>query len=622
MSYRALTQRLENMERLISESMHLPTSQMRREYLHNVAGQFTRQTTGLSLGPTQSPLTINLCSHEDRSMSLDMKDRNGERLCIGSCSILSPEGIRWINALVGDESFSSLLSGLKIPRKAPLGNFEGRVNHPLPSNDMIKTCFKDFATTFNNALHLFEDDYLDGILQRHLDGQSFLDATSYAAFNIVLAQSLRKFDNMRPDAAEKCFENAFSILPVMMMQSPNKASIATMLFMTMYLVYTSRSHPSATVLGAAIQSILMAGYHHPLPPQDSSTALHEKILLYHAFILDQDLAMYHSKPPSLTSDLISCLPEEDPEDGRNTLRFDDGSTINWLREQVILANIQNKVYDKLRSPRASAQSPEQLYVAVMELDEELQSWRQNIPDMARPQTPLTGLDDMRLMPLTVLHFCYFQLLISIHSVVFSKAVPLWNHYEESDLVISSVALCVSAARASISLLNYHDQGHPFTIYLVYHIAWNVDILLISILENKTAPQAREDLDLLGTVIRFFEKHDPNCESAVPYHITRLYYQVALRAVNNATAASQNAPQESPAGPLATAKNNEDSSSFPYSNHGDSMDTGTATPVSGLNGSPNPLLYSWGMQLSFLPELWQDPHLAMLDDGLAEHSPDV
>lgn len=104
----------------------------------------------------------------------------------------------------------------------------------------------DFAATFNNALHLFEDDYLDGILQRHLDGQSFLDATSYAAFNIVLAQSLRKFDNMRPDAAEKCFENAFSILPVMMMQSPNKASIATMLFMVLILVL--RTRPSLLIV--------------------------------------------------------------------------------------------------------------------------------------------------------------------------------------------------------------------------------------------------------------------------------------------------------------------------------------------------------------------------------------
>lgn len=71
----------------------------------------------------------------------------------GSCSILSPEGIRWINALVGDESFSSLLSGLKIPRKAPLGNFEGRVNHPLPSNDMIKTCFKGNGLCAFAVLH-------------------------------------------------------------------------------------------------------------------------------------------------------------------------------------------------------------------------------------------------------------------------------------------------------------------------------------------------------------------------------------------------------------------------------------------------------------------------------------
>ncbi|KAE8383470.1 hypothetical protein BDV26DRAFT_251795 [Aspergillus bertholletiae] len=144
MSYRALTQRLENMERLISESMHLPTSQMRREYLHN---QLPRQTTGLSPSVSPSPLTINLCSPKDRSISLDMKDKHGERLCIGSCAILSPEGIRWIDALVGDESFSSLLSGLRIPRKAPSGKFEGPVNHPLPPNETIITCFK------GNSIH-------------------------------------------------------------------------------------------------------------------------------------------------------------------------------------------------------------------------------------------------------------------------------------------------------------------------------------------------------------------------------------------------------------------------------------------------------------------------------------
>ncbi|KAE8383472.1 hypothetical protein BDV26DRAFT_251803 [Aspergillus bertholletiae] len=366
----------------------------------------------------------------------------------------------------------------------------------------------------------------------------------------------------------------------------------------------------------------MAGYHHIAPHENSPTALHEKRLLYHAFILDQDLAMYHSKPPSLTSDLISCLPEKDPGDGRNTITFDDGSTVNWLREQVILANIQDKVYNSLRSPRASTQSPEQIYARVMELDEELQIWRQNIPDMARPQTPLVGLDDMHLKSLTVLHFCYFQLLISIHSVVISKAVPLWHQYEESDLVISSVALCVSAARASIALLNYHDQGHPFTIYLLYHTAWNVDILLINILENKTTLQAWEDLDLLATVIGFFEKHDPNFETAVPYHVTRLYHQVALRAVNNATAALQGTHQESPDGTVFIAQNEEDNLDIPYATHDGAMETGTTTPALGLNGSPHPLLYSHGMQLSFLPELWQDHHLAMLDEQLAELSPDL
>lgn len=614
-SYRALTQRLEKMERLIEESMRLPTSQMRREYLHTRTSQFNREHGGSSPPSTQAPLRINLSSHQDRSISLDVKDRSGERLCIGSCSILSPEGIRWINALVGDESFSLLLSHLKIPRNPPTGSFEGRVDHPLPPHDMVTACFEEFSTTYNRCLHFFEDDYMTEILQRHLQGQPFLDATSYAALNMIVAHSLRKFHNMRAIEAEKYFDNAMNILSIMIMQRPNKNTIATILSMAMHLVYTSRNHPAATILGAAIQSIIMAGYHHRTTSDTTSTALHERRLLYYAFIFDQDLSMYLTKPASLTTDMLPCLPEEYPEDGLNTLTLEDGSTMNYLREQVILASIQQKVYQKLRSTQASAQSTEQLYASVMELDVELQNWRQNIPDLAQPQTPLAGLDEQSLMTLTVLHFCYFQLLVSIHSVVFSRAAPLPHECEENNLIISSVSLCVSAARASISLLNYHEQRHPFTIYLLYHVAWNVDILLINILENKTKPQAFDDLQLLGSVVSFFEQHDPSYETAVAYHITRLYYQVALRAVNNAKNAFQNKPQESPVHPPATASDNGHSLYSPLPNTSGNLPvTGTGSPLydSNVEQSVLLLLSSYGMELSFLPDLWQDPHLSRSD----------
>ena len=99
----------------------------------------------------------------------------------------------------------------------------------------------DFSATYNSSIHLLEDDYLAEILQRYLNDQSFSDATSYAALNIVLAHSLSKFDNMRPDEAEKCFENSFSMLPAMMLQSANKFSIATMLFMVLILILTTRA---------------------------------------------------------------------------------------------------------------------------------------------------------------------------------------------------------------------------------------------------------------------------------------------------------------------------------------------------------------------------------------------
>lgn len=92
------------------------------------------------------------------------------------------------------------------------------------------------------------------------------------------------------------------------------------------------------------------------------------------------------------------------------------------------------------------------------------------------------------------------------------------------------------------------------------------------------------------MIRFFKKHNPNCETAVPCYVSWLYYQVSLRAINNA-ATSQSSGLENPAGALATTNNNNGYLTFLYLNNNNVLDTGTVTLASGSNGSLNPVLYS-------------------------------
>lgn len=96
---------------------------------------------------------------------------------------------------------------------------------------------------------------------------------------------------------------------------------------------------------------------------------------------------------------------------------------------------------------------------------ELQEWRDSIPEMIRPEPTeaLVDADYGRLMCLTTLHFTYFQLIVAIHSAAFRLRAADEGNEAESGAIMPSVALCVGASRAAISLLNYHQNGHPFTM---------------------------------------------------------------------------------------------------------------------------------------------------------------
>jgi hypothetical protein len=220
------------------------------------------------------------------------------------------------------------------------------------------------------------------------------------------------------------------------------------------------------ILGAAIQLMVLGGYYTPRrrPGQTYGGKLRERRLFWQAFVLDHDLALQVGKPPILGPDFVIDLPDELPEDGAGTIAVDSGTTLNILQEQVRLARIKSKVYSLLYAKDASQRSDCEDVKIIADLDSELYAWKARIPEIIKPGKVEQDNKDPGLIFLTILHYTYYQLMIVVHSFIF-QSWSLVDSDENFERILSSVTLCVGAARATISLLNFHEDRHPFSMYV-------------------------------------------------------------------------------------------------------------------------------------------------------------
>lgn len=231
-------------------------------------------------------------------------------------------------------------------------------------------------------------------------------------------------------------------------------------------MFVTENQAAVSILASAVQLMVLSGYHDQTyqPARTSADKLHQHRLLWQAYVIQSDLSLRLCIPPLLSADIDLGLPEELPMDGSGIILFEDGSILNFPREQVMLARLQAATYSRLYSPKSKDMSNHQLYECIDELESDLQAWIGGIPELVRPPANIDDSHYTRLMSLTCLHYTYFQLTVAIHSVVFQKLAGNNTRGHETR-IMSSVALCVGAARATITLLDYHDNCHPYTMYV-------------------------------------------------------------------------------------------------------------------------------------------------------------
>lgn len=228
-----------------------------------------------------------------------------------------------------------------------------------------------------------------------------------------------------------------------------------------HFIFTAENHIAVSILALAIQPLLLGGYYHGNHAGlEESEIQQRRRLFWQAYIFDRDLMLRIGKPPLITDNFLLDLPEDYPLDCYGLFYYPGDVVLNYFRHEVKLAQIQGRIYSRLylNIPTSTAALESEISV----LDRELQEWRNSIPEMIRPQQPGAPLDDdnhARLIALSSLHFIYFQLVVAVHSA----ALRISCTNQDMELLRPSAAICVNAARGAVSLLNYHQIDHPFTV---------------------------------------------------------------------------------------------------------------------------------------------------------------
>ncbi|KAK1724092.1 uncharacterized protein BDZ83DRAFT_624164 [Colletotrichum acutatum] len=297
--------------------------------------------------------------------------------------------------------------------------------------------------------------------------------------------------------------------------------------MAFLLSSTSRLSTSAMVLGVASQMMFLVGF-HKISPTSDETAIQNHRLLSHAYILDQNLSLWLGKPPLLSSNIVRDVPSQEPYDGHGIIYLQDGTSFNCLKEQLLLAKIQSKAYEKLHSPASSSMSQELHAGISRQLLEELLLWRHNLPALIKPLSVPKDLDKKHVPWLSTIFCTFHQVENAIRSSIFSHISFFDNaaFRNQTPLVVSS---CASATRKLVTVFNGLDRSGLQRSHLLPLVAWNLDSLFLHVAYNKHTPVAQHDTQSIRAVMNLFENIFSGHRHYKAYATTKLLCDVASRA---------------------------------------------------------------------------------------------
>ena len=243
---------------------------------------------------------------------------------------------------------------------------------------------------------------------------------------------------------------------------------------------TTNPQPLYFLIAAAARSATNIGLHRRGPSFGSNPieTVQRCRVFWILYSIDKRAALRSGRSSCINDDECNVeLPDEDPLDGVGNLPLDNGKAkFNFFRAQVRFAVIESKALMQLYSAKATKQSDGELLNTIGHLDGELEEWKDSVPAEFRPDDGQSATPQNKITHVVGLHFAYFNCLTAIHrrsahrgywtSWLPNSALAGPNARPANPRTFDSVAVCVSAARSSIKMIELLDpKYHSFMRYV-------------------------------------------------------------------------------------------------------------------------------------------------------------
>lgn len=356
--------------------------------------------------------------------------------------------------------------------------FRRPIYESLPAKEECLALVGIFFREFNVIMPLFHQPTFMHLIERQYSTNPYKGSGWWGSLNLVLAITHRL--RIRKDVpaayddrkAWGYFKNAMGVLAELIVQNTDLLSVQALIGMAYFLHCGSSPQASFSLIAAAIRVSHSIGLHKRGSGFNFNPAETEqrKRVFWIAYILDKEISLRMGRPPAQEDDDMNVeLPSMEPEDNVGSFVL-GGTKVNLFRLLTEFAIIQSRIYKQLYSTEASKQPIEKLLTIVGNLDNQLEEWKSRIPTNFQPELEAATCLP-RNMQVLVLHFGYYNCLATLHrmpsywlSRLSDQTVQDLKGRLPNPRVFSSGALCVSAARGSISLLKYVPQEDNAVIW--------------------------------------------------------------------------------------------------------------------------------------------------------------
>ncbi|PYH91068.1 hypothetical protein BO71DRAFT_360203 [Aspergillus ellipticus CBS 707.79] len=450
--------------------------------------------------------------------------------------ISSEAGCRWISTRTGQ---NITMADFSVPITAPslpsaLRRFSLQEASDLPDKEAVReTISAFFRSPFRLSFPVLDETLFEFTLEaayERIDG-ALLSPTQVSARACVLG-AISILSGSNASRQMSVFKNsdiyAAKAHCLLLHGAENNSlwNLQTALMLQLQCVFRADWQGAAFFQSITCRIVYALRGHLYQPPQPSEIEIslpgrennHTRILFWLCYMLDKDISLCIGTPPLLT-DIYCDLDIPDnyfeyytylPHWDTSSIDADEANRylIPHLPGDPHLSHLKEKVYRQLFSVRAMKDNNNQRLLNIRQLDNEIEEWRQSIPDTFRPAIfvsqhhALPGKTDEatpHIIRRIALQLEYHHVMTVVHTTV--RKCTTESSDENQDLhsvVHSSFDLSLAASRSTLWCLRIliSTIAEDSFQFITFYSSIAAMSLFLNIIIHPLDSESRLDLELL------------------------------------------------------------------------------------------------------------------------------